>query len=206
MNVVGTLARPQVDREHAPAGTQEPLRDLALRMAREAGVEDAAHLGVRLEVTRDRERGLRVTVEPDVERLDPAQDEERRPRRRDASRVDRDRPDRLDVPERPGDDPRDDVAVAAQPLRRRLDDEVRSERDRPTQVRRRERVVDDRGRAVGVRELGQPLDVGHDDARVRDRLHVEDARRPLGERRLDGGRVGRIDVRPPRPRGVRTRG
>ena len=44
---------------------------------------------------------------------------------------------------RPGDDAGQDVAVAGEVLRRRLDDEVGAELDRPAEVRRGERVVDD---------------------------------------------------------------
>ena len=56
---------------------------------------------------------------------------------------------------RAGDDAGDDVAVAAEELRRRLDHEVRAELERPADVRRRERVVDDVQRAVAMGELGE---------------------------------------------------
>ena len=56
-------------------------------------------------------------------------------------------------------------------------DEVRAELDRPAEIRRRERVVDDVARAVAVGQLGERGVVGDDDRRVGDRLRVEDAGR-----------------------------
>ena len=103
--------------------------------------------------------------------------------------VDLDLPDLGDELGAAGDDAGDDVAVAAQELRRRFDDEVRAELERPADVRRGERVVDDVRRAVLVGELGDRRVVGHDGRRVGDGLGVDDVRsaRPA-MRRGHGGR------------------
>ena len=94
--------------------------------------------------------------------------------------------------------------MAAEVLRRRLDDEVGAELERPAQDGRGERVVDDEQRAVAVGELGQGGDVDDDDRRVGDRLDVEDPGRRGGQRRLDRREVGRVDERrrstPSRPK------
>ena len=85
--------------------------------------------------------------------------------------------------------------MAADELRRRLDDEVGTQLDRPAQVRRGERVVDDQQCAMGVGNPGQRRDVGNHDRRVRDRLDVEDAGRHRCELGFDRGEVGRVDER-----------
>ena len=78
-------------------------------------------------------------------------------------------------------------AVAADPLRGRVDDDVRAVLDRPGEERR-ERVVDDERDAVRVGDVGDRRDVGHVEARVADGLEVD---RPGV--RVDGGReVGRV--------------
>ena len=46
------------------------------------------------------------------------------------------------------DEPADDVGVAAEVLRGRVHDDVGAELERPLEVRRRERVVDDDARAA----------------------------------------------------------
>ena len=62
-----------------------------------------------------------------------------------------------------------------------MDDQVGAPLERPAQVRRRERVVDDERRSDLVRDRRGELDVEHVAARVRDRL---------GEERLRLGRDG----------------
>ena len=88
-----------------------------------------------------------------------------------------------------GGDPGDDVAVTAEELRRRLDDEVRAQLERPADVRRRERVVDEVRRAVPMGEVGERGVVGDEGRRVGDGLGVERpgsaprrARRPTASR------------------------
>ena len=76
-----------------------------------------------------------------------------------------------------------------------LDDEVGAVLERAADHRRRERVVDREQRAVAVGGLGEGREVGEDARRVGDRLDVEDPRRGRGQRGLDGGDVGRVDVR-----------
>ena len=129
----------------------------------------------------------------DGEGQDPAQDEERLERPEGRPGVDLDALDAGD--ERPvaGHDPGDQVAVAAEELRRRFGDEVRPELERPADVRRGERVVDDVHRAVPVGELGEGRVVGKERRRVGDGLGVEDAGRRGGERRGHRVEVGRVD-------------
>ena len=67
------------------------------------------------------------------------------------------------------------------------------ELQRPADVRRRERVVDDVGRPVSMGELGEGRVIGDVRRRVGDRLRVEDPRRGGGEGRRDRVEVGRVD-------------
>ena len=85
-------------------------------------------------------------------------------------------------------------AVAADELRRRVQHDVRAPVDRPAQVRRRERVVDEQRRAVLVRETRERLDVEHVAARVADRL-AEKRLRVRPDRRFPRVEVVRIDPR-----------
>ena len=87
-----------------------------------------------------------------------------------------------------GDDAGDDVAVAAEELRRRLDDEVRAELERPADVRRGERVVDDVGRAVLV---GEPRRPSRGRSRRSSGWRWSRRTRP-GSARGDGARGGRV--------------
>ena len=82
--------------------------------------------------------------------------------------------------------------MAAEELRRRMDDDVGAPVERAAQVRRRERVVDDQRRAVLVRDRGDGLEVEHGARRVADRLAEE--RLGLGpQRRAPGVEVARVD-------------
>ena len=74
-----------------------------------------------------------------------------------------------------------------------FDDQVRAELQRPADVRRGERVVDDVGRAVLVRKVGDRRVVGHDGRRVGDRLGIHDAGRRGGDRGRSGRVVGHVD-------------
>ena len=93
------------------------------------------------------------------------------------------------------DEAADDVGVAAEVLRRRVDDDVGAERERLLQVRRRERVVDDDERADRVRRLGGRADVDDVQQRVRRRLEPDEPRalvEVLAEVRVD--LVGRDEL------------
>ena len=82
---------------------------------------------------------------------DAAQDEERARRRRAWRPVSTwTLSDRVDQIAPAADDAGEHVAVAGQVLRRRLDDEVGAELERPAEVRRGERVVDDVAGAVAM--------------------------------------------------------
>ena len=70
----------------------------------------------------------------------------------------------------------DDVRVAAEVLRRRVDDDVGAEVERRLEVRRRERVVDDEQRARRVRRRRDGRDVDDVQQRVRRRLDPDEPR------------------------------
>ncbi len=65
-----------------------------------------------------------------------------------------------------GEEPADDVAVPAEVLRRRVDDDVGPEGEWLLEVRRGERVVDDDTRPAVVGEGGDRLDVDAAEQRV----------------------------------------
>ena len=102
-------------------------------------------------------------------------------------------------------DPADRIRVTVQELRRRVDGEVRSELERPLEIRRRERVVDDDERSALVRDLRQQRNVAEGHHRVRGGLEVQHLRvrahrgahrvgvRGVYERELDA--VSRLDLR-----------
>ena len=91
------------------------------------------------------------------------------------------------------DEAADHVRVAAEVLRRRVDDDVGAELERPLEVGRGEGVVDDDQRAGLVRRLGDGADVDDVQQRVRRRLEPDDARllvEVVGEvRRSSAGRT-----------------
>ena len=96
-----------------------------------------------------------------------------------------------------GHHPGDHVAVPAKELGRRLGDQVRPELERPADVRRGERVVDDVHRAVAMGQLGESRVVGEKRRRVGDGLGVQDAGRSGiegGRHRVEVGRVDEIDL------------
>ena len=79
-------------------------------------------------------------------------------------------------------------AVAAQVLGHRVDDDVGAVLERPAQVRRGERVVDDERNAGAVRDVGQRGDVADVELRIADRLRID----RLGVRLQRGAECGRI--------------
>ena len=184
----------EVDREHRAAAVEDARGDLRLGMAREAGVDDAVHAVLTLEERRECHRRPRLAFHAHRERRDAAQDEERRERPERRAGVDLRRADRGDPVPRPDDDARHHVRVPGQVLRRGLHHEVGAVVERPAHGGRGERVVDRQQRAVAVREVGEPRQVGEHAGRVRDRLDVEDPGGPGRERRLDRGGVGRVDI------------
>ncbi len=109
--------------------------------------------------------------------------------------------DRVDQVTPTRNDAGQDIAVAGQVLRRRFDDEIGSQLERPAEIRRREGVVDDVHGAVAMGDLGESGVVGNDDRRVGDRLGVQDPGRGRGEGRLDRIRVAHVDIgrRDPEP-------
>ncbi len=94
----------------------------------------------------------------------------------------------------------DHVGVAAEVLRRAVDDEVGPERERLLQVRRGERVVDRQQRAGAVRQLGDGGDVEDLQERIGRRLDPDELRLRREDRREARGRgvVGVARRRGPR--------
>lgn len=86
----------------------------------------------------------------------------------------------------------DGGAVPADVLRRGMDDDVRPMLDRPDQVRRSERVVDDEGNAALVGDCRHRFDIDQVDARVADGLD-EDRFRPVRDGRPKVPGIVRID-------------
>ena len=93
----------------------------------------------------------------------------------------------------------DHGAVAADELRRGVHDDVGAVLDRPAQVRRRERVVDDQRHAARVRDLGERGEVGDVAVRVADRLgeHARACCRAARRARRRGRRRARTSSRSP---------
>ena len=183
-----------------------PERDVMLRVAGEARVEDRAHAvadaRARPPVPRPSRRGARPAARGSGSRAGRGT-----PRAGRASPRYRSGPlDAGDPLGRAGDDAGDDVAVAAQELGRRFDDEVRAELERAADVGRGERVVDDVRRAVAMGQLGERGVIGDVGRRVGDGLGVQDAGRAprRGPRRPRRGRSCRRCR--PAPRSRRTRG
>ena len=169
------------------------------RMARMVGQSDVVDVGdrwLRTEPLGDLHGVLRLALDTDAERLDAAQQQPRVNRREV-------RPLRLDVELEVlavvgvsvgnGDDARDDVVVAADVLRRAVDDDVGAERQGFLEVRREEGVVDGEQGAVLVGELGERADVADEHHRVRRRLD-EDHLRLRADFRGRCLEVGRVDV------------
>ena len=97
------------------------------------------------------------------------------------------------------DDAADRRAVPADELRCRIHDDVGAVFDGAKQIRR-DSVVDDERHARGVRDAGQPVDVGDVELRVADRLGV-DSLGAGSDRALEGGEVvrrheGHLDAEP----------
>ena len=86
-----------------------------------------------------------------------------------------------------------DVGVAVQVLRRRVDDQIGAEIERPLEVRGHEGVVDAEAHAARRADGGDGADVGQAQQRVGRRLQPAELRA-----RLDGGghrlRIARIDI------------
>jgi hypothetical protein len=91
------------------------------------------------------------------------------------------------------------IAVAAEVLRRRVHHDVGAVGERSLEQRRRPRVVHHAARADVVRTRGQRGDVDHTQERVRRRLHPDDLRggpeQALHAREV--AHVARVDVQPP---------
>ena len=191
--------------KHATADRELAAAQGVLRVAGQPRVADPHDGRLRLEPGGQDRRGGRVALHPDGQRREAAQDEVGRQRRERAAGVDLDLADGRDSLARAGHGAGQDVGVAADELRRRFGHEVGAELDRPAEVRRGERVVDDQQRSVAVGDLRERRDVDDHDRRIRDRLDVQDARRGGRQGGVDRGEIGGVDERrhdPQRPEPV----
>ena len=134
-------------------------------------------LGCSVEPGGDRARVLAVLPHPHRERLQAAQDEPAVERaRHGAERLLEEVEALRDRRVVRADEAADDVRVAAEVLRRRVEDDVGAEVERVLEVGRRERVVDDDERARRVRRLRGGADVDDVQHRVRRRLDPDHPR------------------------------
>jgi hypothetical protein len=87
----------------------------------------------------------------------------------------------------------DHVGMSGQIFRHAVDNEVRAERERLLEERRRERVVDDQQRSGRMRGGGDRRDVIHQQARVRRRLDPDEPR--FGRQRgFERARARQVDL------------
>ena len=165
------------ERDHPAVVAHLPGRDLVAGVVGEAGVEHLLDARVVGEEGDDGARVLAVLAHAHGEGLEPAEHEPRVERPGDrAERVLQEAEplrDRLVVRR---DHAGDDVGVAAEVLRRRVDHDVGAEVERVLQVRRGERVVDDDLRADRVRRLGDGGDVDDVEQRVGRALDPDEPR------------------------------
>ena len=183
----------KLDGEHPARQPEHPRRERVLRVAGQPRVVNARDARLLLQPRRERRGGRRVALHPHGERGDAPQHEERGERGEGGARVHLDLADGVHAGTVPHDDAPEHVAVTRQVLRRGVDDEVRAVFERPDQVRRRERGIDDDGRTVAAGDRRECRQVRHDDRRVADRLEVEDPRRGGRDGPLDGGMVPDVD-------------
>jgi hypothetical protein len=118
------------------------------------------------------------------ERAKAARDEEGGERREHAAESFDDRlANAIDERARARDDSADDVAMASEPCRHRVHDEIGTVLERRLRERRRKGAVDDDERRGEdrLRERGDPPDVDDTEGRIGRRLDVEETRR-VGDR------------------------
>ena len=210
----------------AEAAGEVALGELVRRMRLETRVADPGHLGPGLQPLGDRERVLAVAGDPQRQRLEALQEEERVERAERgadvAQALDAQLEDEREVAEggrvadavvrrirvdevlleplaggpveraAVDDDAADRGAVAADPLRRRVDDDVRAVLDRLGE-QGSEGVVDDDRHAPGVGHVGDRGEVVDVEPRVADELE-EDRLGLLVDGAPEGRRVGAVDV------------
>ncbi len=146
-----------------------------LRVARQSRVMDGRDVGVRQQSARELGRRRLGSVEPDGQRPQAAQREEGLEAAGDRPVVVAIRGQDVGVRTFPTDGrPQQQVRVAADHLRRRVQDDVGAKDERPLAQRRRERGVHDGHRAALARARGDRGDVGHHHEGVGDRLDPDE--------------------------------
>src|SRR6185295_18742242 len=195
-----------LEREHAAEARHLAGGDLVARMIGETGEVDPEDGGVPGEELGEDEGILAVRAHPGGERPHAPQHEPAVERRGAGSRGRLDPPDALpELALLAGDEsPAEDVAVAAEVLRRRMEDEIRPEVERALEHGGRPGVVDQSRGAVGSCQRGERSDVRDAEERIRRGLDPDQTRLPP-QRLLDlGDLVHAYDARlePPAAEGL----
>ena len=206
----------ELEGDHAAEGAHLAPGEGVLVEAFEPGIVDPGDRRVVFQRPRHRQRRRRVAVHAQLQGLDPAHDLERRQRRhhRAGHVLQPLQADGGHVLGRSGGEAGDEIAVAAEILGRRMDDDVGAQLDRPGQVGGGVGVVDHRLRPVGAGDRRDRGDVDEAHVRVGRRLevdhpgvagdrpaevlrvaHVDEARRhpELGEPRADEGEGAAVE-------------
>src|SRR5262249_31805347 len=192
--------QPTLDHEadHAAEAVLLPPGQIVLRVTRQAGIDDSSNISATLEPGGDGAGVVLVALHAYVERLDAAEDEEAVHRRRHGADGVLQEGQSIPYAEiaRRRRAP-DDVRVAVQVFRRRVHHDVGAEVERPLEIRRQERVIDDHEH-VGTSRLdglGHPRDITQFQHRVGRRLDPYHAGPGLqrGDKGVRAAR--RVDVR-----------
>ncbi len=149
-------------------------RDFVMRMRRQAGVENLADFGVRIEMARHSDAVGVVLQHANRERLDAARNEEAIHGREARSRGALDEINFLRVlGTREHHRAASGIAVAVQILRHGVNHNVRAEFDGPLQIGTQKRVIDDDRKVAVAGEFGNGRDIRNAHSGVSWRLKVQ---------------------------------
>ena len=168
------IHRTQIKREHRTRPLLLPARDIVMRMRRQSRVIDLAHLGVGVQVPRNR-NPVRVVLEhPHGQGLNSTRHQKAIHRREPGPRRALNKVDFLRVLRaRQDHSSACRIAVPVQILGHRVHDDVRSELDGALQVGAHERVIDRDGDVPLAGKLRNGRNVGHVHGRIRGRFDVQ---------------------------------
>ncbi len=164
-----------VERNHRSEAALLADCDTVVRMRRQSGVMDALHAGMILKEARDHASIRIVLFHAHGQRLDPPRHEKAVHRSEACARRALQEIDFLRIGRtRQNNRPSERIAMPVQVFRHRVDDDLRSERNRGLQVRTQKRVVRDQSGALrrgnlrhggnvsnAHRWVGRRLDVDH---------------------------------------------
>ena len=171
-------------------------RDVVIRVARQAGIEDALDAGMRLEPGRHAEGRLVLASHAQVERLGAAQEKVRRVRIEDGTEHSAEVAQAGDEGRLPRERAGEEVVVAAEVLRGRVEDEVHAELDGALVDGRRERGIDeDLHAGMPIADGDEARKVHDPEVRVRGRFGQDEARLSRPDRALERLVIPRLDER-----------